>query len=419
MGAQAEPVRVVVVGAGFAGQAAVRALTDDRPVDVTLVDRRVYSTFQPLLYQVATGGLNPGDVAYPIRHFAGRRGVRYRRGSVVAVEADRRLVVLAGGATIPYDYLVLAAGADVNYFGVPGAAAHARALYTRAEALQLRDTLLGRLERLAGGEAPGALSMVVVGGGATGVEMAGTLAELRAGALPRAFPEVDAGAVRVVLVEQAGELLGPFHPRLRAYALHELERRGVEVRFHTAIAEVGPDVVRLSDGSTLPAHLTVWAAGVGVPESVRAWGLPQGAGGRILVGPDLRVRGHDRVLAAGDVALDPDRPLPQLAQPAIQTGYHAGRQVLRLARGRATVPFHYRDKGTMATIGRRAAVVELPGGIRLTGTVAWLSWLALHIVTLLGGRNRMSALVNLSARYLSWPGAGIVGDIPGTEDDGP
>jgi NADH dehydrogenase len=385
---------------------------------VTLVDRHPYSTFQPLLYQVATGGLNPGDVAYPIWGFAGRRGVRFRHGRVEGIDVDGRRVLLADGGAIAYDYLIVAVGTTVNYFDVAGAAEHALALYTRTEAITLRDALMGALERAAGDEGTpgagvtdGAMSVVVVGGGATGVEIAGTLAELSA-ALPAAFPMADPSMVRVVLVEQAGELLGPFAPSLRAYARRQLERRGVEVMVGTGITQVGPDLVHLVDGSTLRADLTVWAAGVGVDAAVSSWGLPVGRGGRILVGPDLVVAGHQRIFAVGDAALDPDHPLAQLAQPAIQTGRHAAGQVLRLVSGQPTVPFRYHDKGTMATIGRRAAVLQLPVGLRVTGTLAWLGWLGLHIFSLLGNRNRASALLNLTARYLSWPSGLIVGDTP-------
>jgi NADH dehydrogenase len=407
-------MHVVVVGAGFAGLAAVRALTEEHAdIDVILIDRHIYSTFQPLLYQVATGGLNPGDIAYPVRNFAARRSVRYRHGTMTAIDENGRRVLLADGSDVAYDYLVVAVGAGVNYFGVPGAAEHAFALYTRGEAVQLRDLLFGRLERLASrNSTSGQLSIVVVGGGPTGVEMAGALAELRGAGLRSAFPEIDPANMKVILVEQGDELLAPFSPRLRKYALHELHRRGVDVRFRTTIREVGADFVRIGDGSTMAAHLTVWAAGVTVPAAVTRWGLPQGRGGRILVGNDLRVTGHERVFAVGDVALDPENPMPQLAQPAIQSGRHAGRQIGRLRSGEPTEPFRYHDKGTMATIGRRAAIVQLPH-LQLRGTLAWLAWLLLHIMSLLGNRNRASALINLSARYLSWPaGAGvIVGDI--------
>jgi NADH dehydrogenase len=246
------------------------------------------------------------------------------------------------------------------------------------------------------------------------VELAGALAELRSTALDAAFPEVDLAAVHIRLVEQAPELLLPFHPRLRDYARRQLAARGVEVLTGTAIQEVRSDRVILAGGTELPSDVTVWAAGVSGPAELAGWGLPQGPGGRILVGPDLRVAGQDRIFALGDVALIDGQPLPQLAQPALQTGRHAAAQIRRLAAGQPAVPFQYHDKGIMATIGRRSAVVELPHRIRVRGTLAWLAWLALHLVTLLGHRNRMSALLNLSWRYLTWGHGGgvIVGDDP-------
>ena len=408
------PVRVVVVGAGFAGLAAVRALAG-AGMQVTLVDRNVYSTFQPLLYQVATGGINPGDVAYPVRGYARRHDTRFRHGTVKSIDDEARRVLLNDGGVLEYDYLVLALGAAVNYYGVPGAPEHTMALYTRPQSISLRDELMARLERLATGRAGETdLTVVVVGGGATGVEMAGTLAELRTAGLAAAFPEIPPSDIHVVLVEQGPELLAPFHRRLRAYTLRELVARGVDVRLDTAISEVHADRVVLGNGDTLRSDLTIWAAGVAAPAAVEQWGLPQGAGGRIAITPDLRVEGHDRVFAAGDVAVMGEQPLPQLAQPAIQCGAHVGAQIRRLVSGYATQPFRYHDKGSMATIGRRAAVVELPHGIRYTGTSAWLTWLGLHVFTLLGNRNRVSALLNLTWRYLAWPaGTGvIVGDVP-------
>ncbi len=206
----------------------------------------------------------------------------------------------------------------------------------------------------------------------------------------------------------------PSTPALREYARRQLEQRGVEVRLNTAIREVHSDRVILSDGEDLPSDVTVWAAGVTAPAEVAGWQLPQGAGRRILTGSDLRVLGQERIFALGDVALIEDQPLPQLAQPALQTGRHAARQIQRLAAGQPTTAFEYHDKGIMATIGRRSAVVELPQRLRIRGTLAWLAWLALHLVTLLGNRNRMSAMLNLSWRYLSWGHGGgvIVGDDP-------
>jgi NADH dehydrogenase len=256
------------------------------------------------------------------------------------------------------------------------------------------------------------VTVTVIGGGATGVELAGSLADLCNIALAASYPEIDRERVHVALIEQAPALLMPFHPALRDYTRRQLVARGVDVRLGTAIREITPDQVILADGSARASDVTVWAAGVAAPDAVAGWGLPQGRGGRILVGPDLRVTGQDRIFAIGDIALIEDQTLPQLAQPALQMGKHAAGQIRRLEAGQPTVPFRYRDKGIMATIGYRSAVVELPRWVRIHGTLAWLAWLALHLITLLGGRNRITALVNLSWRYLTWRRGGgfIVGD---------
>ena len=405
--------RVVVVGAGFAGMAAVRELRESG-AEVTLVDRHIYSTFQPLLYQVATGGLNPGDIAYPVRNFVHRHGARFRRGVVTAIDTEARELIVGGGARVGYDYLLLASGVTTNHFGVPGAAEHSMALYTRREAILLRDRLMAGLEQLATRDGTGDLTVVVVGGGTTGVETAGALAELRNAGVKAAFPEIAPSQVNVVLIEQGPELLAPYPPRLRRYTLAQLRKRGVEVLLDTPVLAVTPGTVTLGDHTTLRADLTIWAAGVTASISVRDWGLPQGRGGRIVVDDHLQVAGFPEIYAAGDLALISGAPLPQQAQPAIQTGTHAGRQIRHLLAGEPTQRFCYRDKGTMATIGRNAAVVALPVGVRLTGVLAWLAWLGLHIVMLLGNRNRLSTMLNLSWRYLAWPsGSGvIVGDIP-------
>ena len=405
--------RVIVVGAGFAGLAAVRELTR-AGARVTLIDKNVYSTFQPLLYQVATGGLNPGDVAYPVWAFAARRAARFRPGELARIDTAARTITLTDGAVLGYDYLVLATGVAAAYYGIPGAAEHTLALYTRRDAIALRDHIMARLERLDIEGHGATVNFTVAGGGATGVELAGALAELK-DALGATFPEVDKADVHIRLVEMAPTLLAPFHPSLQSYAHEQLRRRGVEVLLSTKISEIGEDRVLLADGAELPSDVTVWAAGVAAPGAVRGWGLPQGPGGRIVVGPDLRVAGQDHIFAVGDVSLAGDQPLPQLAQPAIQTGRYAGEQIIAAMTGRRPPrPFSYHDKGIMATIGRRSAVVQLPRGLRIRGTLAWLAWLALHLVTLLGGRNRLSALINLSYRYLIWGhGAGvIVGDDP-------
>ena len=412
---QADPAapHVVICGAGFAGLAAISRLTR-AGLRVTLVDGHLYSTFQPLLYQVATAGLNPGDVAYPAGGFARRYQAAFRHGDLARIDPAARTITLANGLELGYDYLIIAAGVSTAYHGIKGAAEHTFGLYTRTDAIVLRDHLMAAFERLSVDR--GDLHITVAGGGATGVELAGTLAELSATVLNATFPDVDPARIHVRLIEMAPALLGGFHEKLREYARVQLVKRGVEIRLDTQIAEITGQQVLLADGHPLPSDLTVWAAGVGAAEAVAGWGLPQGRGGRIAVGPDLRVQGQDRIFAAGDIAVNPDDPTPQLAQPALQMGRHAAAQIVRLQRGAATEPFTYHDKGTMATIGRRSAVVQLPRGLRLRGTLAWLSWLVLHLFYLLGGRNRVSTMINLTYRYCAWGhgGAVIVGDDPGT-----
>jgi NADH:ubiquinone reductase (H+-translocating) len=379
---------------------------------VTLVDGHLYSTFQPLLYQVATAGLNPGDVAYPAGGFAGRYRAIFRQGELAAIDSASRRIKLTNGLELGYDYLIVATGVSAAYHGIKGAVDNTFALYTRTDAIALRDHLMAAFERLSVDS--GDLHITVAGGGATGVELAGTLAELGPTVLHAVFPDVDPARVHVRLVEMAPSLLTAFQEKLREYARVQLDKRGVDIRLNTRIAEITGTQVLLTDGENLPSNLTVWAAGVGASEAVAAWGLPQGKGGRILVGPDLRVQGQDRIFAVGDIAVNPDDPTPQLAQPALQMGRHAGAQIARLYRTAATEPFTYHDKGMMATIGRRSAVVQLAQGPRLRGTIAWLSWLVLHLFYLLGGRNRISTMINLTYRYVAWGhgGAVIVGDEP-------
>jgi NADH:ubiquinone reductase (H+-translocating) len=399
--------RVVVVGAGFAGLTAVRTLARSR-AGVTLIDRNPASTFQPLLYEVATAGLAESDISAPLRPFAWRHRARFRRGELAGLDQQAAEVELADGSRVGYDYLILAFGTSAAYFGVPGAAEHSYGLYTRQDARRLRCTLIAALEEMSAG--PGlSLSVVIVGGGPTGLELAGTLADLRNIALKAAYPDVRPARIKVTLVEQGPVLLAPFAPKLRDYALRALCSRGVDVRLCTAIKEVRAGSVLLDGGSELASDVTVWAAGVAAPLVARTLGLPAGHGGRLQVGADLRVSGSDRIFAAGDLAIEPEHPAPQLAQPAIQQGRHAARQIERLLAGKPTEPFRYHDKGIVATIGRRSAVIELPRLVQLGGTLAWLSWLALHVVTLLGNRSRVITLVNLAWRYLTWSrGGGII-----------
>jgi NADH:ubiquinone reductase (H+-translocating) len=409
-----EMPHVVVLGAGFGGISATNELSKEG-FRVTLIDRHPYNTFQPLLYQVATGGLNAGDVTYALRYFAAKHeGVRFRRAEVVGIDHETREVICSDDVRIGFDYLIIGNGITTNHFGIPGAAEYTMSMYTRAEALRVRDTIFGALEIIAGTSDPntGAFTVVVVGGGATGVEMAGQLAELKTETIPSTYPELNPARVHVVLVEMAEHLLAPFDDSLRKYALRELIKRGVDVRLKTVISEVHPDRVDFKDGSSMPVDMVIWAAGVAGDQEIRNWGLPIGRAGRIEVNPDTSVIGQDRIFAIGDASIIVEDPLPQLAQPAIQMGKHAAKQITRLYRGLDTQKFSYHDKGTMATIGRGDAVLQMPTGLKLTGVIAWLGWIALHIVFLLGGRNRVQTLVNLGSRYAGPRRSNaIVGDV--------
>jgi NADH dehydrogenase len=405
---------VVVVGAGFAGLAATQQLAKEG-FQVTLLDRHPYNTFQPLLYQVATGGLNAGDVTYSLRYFTARYdNVKFRRATVSGIDHEARKVRLDPGPDIDFDYLVISNGITTNHFGIPGAAEYTLSMYTRPEALRVRDTIFGGIETIAGMSQAhtGGFTTVVVGGGATGVEMAGQLAELKQTAIPKVYPELNPALVHVVLVEMGPELLAPFDKKLRKYTLHELVKRGVDVRLNTAISQVHADKVDFKDGTSMPVDLVIWAAGVAGDPLIRDWGLPIGRAGRIEVQRDLRTTNDERVFAIGDNSLIVEEPLPQLAQPALQMGKHVGHQVARIHRGLPTQPFKYHDKGTMATIGRADAVVQLPSGLKLTGLVAWLGWITLHVMFLLGSRNRVQTLINLAVRYTGLGRSGvIIGDV--------
>jgi NADH:ubiquinone reductase (H+-translocating) len=405
---------VVVVGAGFGGISATDELSKEG-FRVTLLDRFPYNTFQPLLYQVATGGLNPGDVTYALRFFAARHeGVRFRRAEVVAIDHDQQEVVCDDGVRVGFDYLIIGNGITTNHFGIPGAEDYTMSMYTRAEALRVRDTIFGSLEIIAGRSDPNTsgFTVVIVGGGPTGVEMAGQLAELKTETIPSIYPELNPARVHVVLVEMTEHLLAPFDDSLRKYALRELIKRGVDVRLKTAISEVEADRVDFKDGSSMPVDLVIWAAGVSGDPLIRDWGLPIGRAGRIEVNDDTRVVGEERIFAIGDGSIIVNNPLPQLGQPAIQMGKFAAKQIARLHRGLDTQTFSYVDKGIMATIGRGDAVLQMPVGIKMKGVLAWVGWIALHIAYLLGGRNRVQTLINLGSRYFGPRRSNaIVGDV--------
>jgi NADH dehydrogenase len=410
---------VVIVGAGFGGLAVARGL-ERLPVEVTLIDRNNFTTFQPLLYQVATAGLNAADVAHPVRGlFHRQRNLRMLVGEVTGVDWDTREVVLADHQAVPFDHLVLATGAVASWFGVPGAAEYAVPLYTLEDAVEVRNHVVSRFEAADADPSlvdRGELNFVVVGGGPTGVEMAGALAELFAVVFKRDYPSLGVGRARVILVETRDRLLEPFHASSQQAALDALRARQVEVRLEETVDEVAPDHVRFASGEVLPARTVIWAAGVRAHPVAQAMGLPTMRSGRVEVAADLSVPGpsgrgsgehvHQAVWAVGDVAAPRAKRgsavLPQLAPVAMQSGSHVAKQIGRLAEGKATQPFRFHDKGMMATIGRRAAIAELPGRVRLHGTLAWLAWLGLHILYLAGVRNRASVLLNWAWGYLTW-----------------
>ncbi|MDN5796007.1 MAG: NAD(P)/FAD-dependent oxidoreductase [Intrasporangium sp.] len=404
---------VVVIGGGFGGLAAVRALRK-ADVELTLVDRHPYNTFQPLLYQVATGTLNPGDVTWFLRSVRSKQqNVAFVQGAAERIDHDARTVALSSGEVLPFDHLVIATGVAANYFGTPGAEQYAMPLYTRTEALAVRDAVFWSLEEASVNHRGEDVRIVIVGGGPTGVETAGALAELRNKDVPVLYPELNAYKVHVTLVEMAPHLLAPFVPESRAYAADSLRRRGVDLRLSTKVNEVRADGVLVGDGEFLPAGVVIWASGVIAPEVVAAWGVPQGPGHRIVVDDHQRVLGLDRVYAVGDICVgEGDRALSQLAQPAMQQGHYVGRLVAASLSGETLPAFEYKDKGILATIGRASAVAEVTGLPRLQGFPAWAIWNGVHIVTLLSNRNRLSAMVNLGAKYLAWGRThnAIVGD---------
>jgi NADH:ubiquinone reductase (H+-translocating) len=402
---------VVVIGGGFGGLAVARRLGKATrrgwPGRVTLVDRRNHHTFQPLLYQVATAGLQPQDIGVSLRAILRRQGVDVRLGDVVGIDATAREVSFADGSTVAYDRLVLAAGAITEDFGVPGVAEHAFGLKSLADATTLRNHLLQRFEAVSADPRraeDGTLTFVIAGGGPTGVELAGALAELVDLVVSRDHPDLDLGKVRIVLVEPRDRLLPTLSARSGEAARAGLARRGVDVRLGVGIERAAGDHVVLTDGRRLPTRTLVWAAGVGASPLTTHLGVALAPGRRVPVDEHLRVIGLDDVYAIGDVAaLDAGGGLlPQVAPVAIQQGRHVARHLRSQAAGRPVAPFRYRDKGSMATIGRAAAVVELPGGIRFRGFVAWVAWLVLHLLQLVGFKNRTAVLASWIWNYATY-----------------
>lgn len=400
--------RAVVIGAGFGGLRVAKELAGSA-LEVVLIDRNNYHRFQPLLYQVATTGLDPEDIIHPVRNVFHRdKNVRFILGRVEKIDRHRKRLLLHDGTEVGYDFLVIAGGAAPNYFGVPGAAEHGYALKDVPEAVQLRNHILHQFERAERSPdrvSDGHLTFVIVGGGATGVEMAGQMAELFRFVLKEDYRAVDSSSARVVLIEMLPELLMPYDAGLRRYTRRALEKRGVEVRTDTTVEKVTADAVYLEGGERIPAQTLIWAAGVQAGPLADLVGTERTKGGRLVVQPDLSLPNHPEIFVIGDMAggTDDEGDLyPQLATVAIQQGRHVGRQLQRLVLGERSEPFRYKDPGIMATIGRNDAVAQLPGGIRLKGRAAWLMWALVHIYKLVGFRNRIDVFLNWVYNYATY-----------------
>jgi NADH dehydrogenase len=399
--------RVLVVGGGFAGIGAVQKLKKS-DVDVVLVDKHDYHTFQPLLYQVATGLLEQTAVGHPIRDLVHKQSnARVHQDTVTAIDLDAREVSFSELEPLTYDYLVLGLGAEVNFFGVEGAPEHAFPLYTLADAVRLKSHVLKTWE--AADRKPeliddGALNIVVVGGGPTGIETAGALAELYHGVFPKDYPDVAPGKARITLVEAGPVLFPMFKPVIRTYTEKALAKRDVEVLTGEVVASIEQRRVTLKSGAVLKAHTLVWGAGLQANRLVQSLGLELEKGNRIGVDEELRVPAHPEVYAVGDVAAitdaKTDQVLPQLGSVALQAGEHAGETIARRVAGKTTKPFKYRDKGTMATIGRGSAVVQMLGGRTMKGKAASLAWGTVHLALLPTNEDRAKAVVD-------WAGAGL------------
>ena len=395
-----------MIGAGFGGLAAARKLAR-APVQVTVVDRRNHHLFQPLLYQVATAALSPGDIAYPIRSILREQGnANVLLADVTAIDTARRQVLLADG-TIPYDYLILAAGAGHAYFGHDEWEQYAPGLKTLEDALAIRRCILLAFEK-AEREPDAAvrrnlLTFVIVGGGPTGVELAGAIAEISRHVLVSDFRAIDPREARIVLVEGGPRILSAYSEKSSSRAEQELRDRGVEVRTGAPVTGVSAQGVSLG-GEVLRARTVVWAAGVAASPLAKSLGVPLDRAGRALVEPDLSIPGHPEVFVIGDLSAflhQTGHPLPGLSPVAIQQGRCAAGNVLRSLAGAPRETFHYFDKGTLAVIGRAAAVAEI-AGLRLSGFLAWLVWCFVHVFYLIGFRNRFIVMIEWAWAYVSY-----------------
>ena len=397
--------RVVIVGAGFGGLQCARAL-HGTGLEVVLVDRNNYHLFTPLLYQVAGALVNPSDIAYPVRAvFGTRSNVRFRTAEVTGVDFDRRVLRTERGPDERWDRLVLASGAELNFFGNDRISRAAHALTDLPRAMELRNHVLGCFEAAAAiadaAERRRWLTFVVVGAGPTGVEYAGALSELVRLAARRDYREIGRDDVRIMLVEGLKQVLPPFAPSLGTYAERTLARRGIEVRLGVLVRDADGRRVGLDDGSEVETRTLIWAAGVRPGALARDVDASRRKSGRLAVDQYLRLEGRDDVFAIGDAAgaVEDGEELPMLAPPAMQQGRRVARNLLREADGRPPVPFRYRDKGIMATIGRNAGVAEI-GPVKVKGFVGWVTWLAVHLYFIIGFRNRIAVLLRWAWDYI-------------------
>ena len=398
--------RVVIIGAGFGGLLAARTLAR-YPVRVTLLDRRNYHTFQPLLYQVATAGLSAGEIAAPIRWILrGRKNVEVLMSEVQDFDLSRRIVKLADGE-LAYDYLIVAAGASHAYFGHDEWEPFAPGLKTIEDALEIRRRVLLAFElaerTAASGQGQVDLNFVVVGGGPTGVELAGTLAEITRKALTNEFRTIDPKRTRIILLEGGPRVLPAYPEDLSRSAEEQLHKLGVEVQTSALVTQVEPGAVHIGE-TRVPAAVTLWAAGVAASPLGKKLGAPVDRAGRVLVNPDLTLPGHPEVFVVGDLAALKDKSgkwLPGLAPVAMQQGKTTAHNIGRDLRGEPRKNFHYFDKGSLATIGRAAAVADF-GKIHVSGFLAWLSWLFVHIFFLIGFRNRLIVLIQWAWSYFTY-----------------
>jgi len=398
-GNQPPKKHVIIVGAGFGGLACARKLRKSRSYEVTLVDRNPYQLFSPLLYQVATASLPEDDIAFPVR--TAYREVRFVRAAVTDVDTNAKVLTLSTGRTLSYDDLVIAVGSEGATFGIPGVAEHTLQMKSVANAREIRRSLLRTYEDVEDEVLPlESLNVVIVGGGPTGVELAGAVRELQ-GEIRREFEHIAPSAT-VTLLEAGPRLLPSFHPASSEHAAKTLTKMGVDVRVDATVVEATDRSLRLKDGVELVAGTRIWAAGVIAPQQWKFLGETDRAN-RLKVKPTMQL--VENVWVVGDaahIAGPGDKPLPMIAPVAIQQGKHVARQLIRRERNEALEVFTYRDKGQMATIGRRKAVVEVRSWLRFRGTLAWLTWLALHLAYLSGGRNRTSIFADWVWNYLVW-----------------